>query len=308
MEPWGHNLKTVRSEQSIVHGRHRRALSAVLLALIAGLAAAGHAADPPAPGAAPAQALKDADDLFVLGQDYLNNLGAYQPMYFLFGSSLARSKFQLSFRYRFFNPSAPLAVKHPWVTGMHFGFTQTSFWDLQSDSKPFEDTSYKPEFFYLSRNITWKPRAVDALFIKAGVQHESNGRDGVTSRSTNWVYVAPILLFRLADGKSGLAIQPRIKYYFNNNDGTNPDFADYRGRAEIAIDFGRANSFVVKSNIGFAKRGTSLTVDATYPLSRSWFQNLQIYLYVQYVNALAENLINYRERTRALRIGISFIR
>jgi len=272
------------------------------------LAATGYAVDPPAAEAVPAQTLKDADDLFILGQDYLNNLGPYQPMYFLFGTSLSKSKFQISFKYRFFNPSAPLALKHAWVSGIHFGFTQTSFWDLQSDSKPFEDTSYKPEFFYLSRNISWRPTAVDALFLMAGVQHESNGRDGDTSRSTNWIYAAPIFLFRIPGSQSGFAIEPRIKLYFNNSNDTNPDFADYRGRAEVAIDFGQASSFVVKSNIGLAKRGTSLTVDATYPMSRSWFENVQIYLYIQYVNALAENLINYRERTKALRIGISFIR
>ncbi len=45
------------------------------------------------------------------------------------------SKFQVSFKYRFFNKKGTLAQKYPWVKGFRFGYTQTSFWDLKSESK-----------------------------------------------------------------------------------------------------------------------------------------------------------------------------
>ena len=35
---------------------------------------------------------------------------------------------------------------------------------------------------------------------------------------------------------------------------------------------------------------------------------LDVYLQFQYVNALAENLINYKERTEAFRLGFSIVR
>lgn len=87
------------------------------------------------------------DSLYELYQPYLKNLVAYDPMYFLVGIDPEKSKFQFSFKYRLFNPERTLVQKHSWVKDFHFTYTQTSFWDLKSASKTFEDTSYKPEFF-----------------------------------------------------------------------------------------------------------------------------------------------------------------
>jgi phospholipase A1 len=49
-------------------------------------------------------------------------------------------------------------------------------------------------------------------------------------------------------------------------------------------------------------------LDLTYPIHRHVFHNTDICLQVQYANALAENLIHYRDRTEALRIGIAIVR
>ncbi len=265
--------------------------------------AKGTAADPE--GGEPYEEL---DNLFILSQPYLRNLGPYQPSYFLFGTPLTDSKFQLSFKYRFFNPTAPLARKHPWVSGFNFGYTQTSFWDLKSDSKPFEDTSYKPELFYLSRKIPWRPRAKDGFFIQAGYHHESNGQGGDASRSTNLIYVSPVFVFYNSASRIGLAVSPKIKYMFDNSEISNPNLEDYRGIFELSVIAGKADGLVLKSNIRTAKRGTSVEANLTYPLGESWFESAQIYLHVQYVNALAENLLHYRERTKAFRIGFAFVR
>jgi phospholipase A1 len=269
-------------------------------------ARAADAMDETAAAPEPEGSLSDPDDIFLLGQDYLKNLGPYQPMYFLFGTPLSRSKFQLSFKYRFFNKTAPLVLKHPWVSGIHFGYTQTSFWDLESDSKPFEDTSYKPELFYMSRNVSWRPSAIDRLYFQAGVHHESNGRGEEASRSTNMVYVSSYIILRLPNSRMGFGIVPKLKYYLNNSEGSNPDIEDYRGWAEVEIGFGREDSLLLRSTIRTAKRGTSVEINATYPMSRSWFENIQIYLQVQYADALAEKLLDYRERHKSFRIGIAF--
>ena len=84
-------------------------------------------------------------------QSFLADFSVHEPMYFLLGvePGLEQSKFQFSFKYRLFNSKGYLAVKAPWVSGFHLGYTQRSIWDLKNDSKPFEDTSYMPEVFYL---------------------------------------------------------------------------------------------------------------------------------------------------------------
>jgi outer membrane phospholipase A len=246
--------------------------------------------------------------LETLYQTYSANFTAYQPTYFLLGADPEQSKFQISFKYRLFNPSGSLSRKFSWIGGFHLGYTQTSYWDLDSDSAPFEDTSYRPELFYVTGNIPFRPAWLDGFVIQTGMQHESNGRDGDSSRSTNYVYIKPEFIYYHQASQMGLLLSPRFLAYFNNNNDTNPDFADYRGHVELEAGFGKANSFVLKTNLRFAAEGISVQTDLTYPIHRLLGDNLDLYFQIQYSNALAESLINYRERVDAVRFGISLVR
>lgn len=248
------------------------------------------------------------DSMIELYQPYAKNISFYRPIYFLVGTDPEESKFQISFKYQFFNPGKPLVIRHPWVQGFYLGYTQTSFWDLASESAPFEDTSYKPELFFLSPNMRKKRSAVRGLFLKTGMRHESNGRGGEFSRSTNTAYVESIVLFYNTNNKIGVRFAPRLWIYFSNDDETNPDFADYRGYFNLGLAVGQADSLVVDGNFGWAAEGPSAQVDLTYPLHTIFFNHLDLYLQVQYVNSLAESLLDYTERTRAFRIGFAIVR
>jgi len=248
------------------------------------------------------------DSFFALYQPYLGNISAYRPIYFLVGTNPAKSKFQFSFRYRFFNPDGPLARNHPWLNGLHFGYTQTSFWDLKSDSAPFEDTSYKPELFHLSRNFVTGATGLQGFFLQTGLQHESNGRAAEESRSTNILYLRPIMIFYRQSSHLGLQLSPRFWIYVNNSGENNGDLPDYRGYFELEAKAGKADSLVAGAVLRWARQGGSVQLDLTYPVHQYLSENLAIYLHAQYVNALAESLLNFRERTDAFRLGISFIR
>ncbi len=249
---------------------------------------------------------ENLDSLYELYQPYLKNIAAYEPMYFLVGTDPEKSKIQFSFKYRFFNPEKSLAQKHSWVKGFHFAYTQTSFWDLKSASKPFEDTSYKPEFFLLSPNIRipW----ATGFFVKGGFQHESNGRRGEDSRSTNFLYIKPIYIAYDKHTKLGIMIAPMIWAYIANEDENNPDIRDYRGYFDVEIKVGQADGFVLGSHFRWAKEGGSMELDLTYPLHRFIFKNLNLYFQAQYVNALADSLLNFRDRTEAVRLGFAIVR
>lgn len=246
------------------------------------------------------------DSLYELYQPYLKNLAAYDPMYFLVGTDPQKSKFQFSFKYRLFDINSMLVQNHPWAKGFHLAYTQTSFWDLESASKPFEDISYKPEFFFLSPNIRipW----ATGVFIKTGFQHESNGRGGENSRSTNFLYIKPIYIAYSKNTKLGIMVAPKIWAYIANEDENNPDLNDYRGYFDLEIKAGQADGFVLGSNFRWAKEGGSMELDLTYPLNQFIFKNLNLYFQVQYVNALAESLLNYRDRTEAVRLGFAIVR
>lgn len=247
------------------------------------------------------------DDLFTLYQPYLGNMSPYEPIYFLVGINPEESKFQFSFRYRLLNADGPLATSHPWVNGLNFGYTQTSFWDLKSTSVPFEDTSYKPELFHLTTNLAGRPAWLQGLFLQSGFQHESNGRDEDKSRSTNILYLKSRAIFYRPGSKLGLMIAPKV-FIDIKNSGNNDDIADYRGYFELEAKVGKADNLVAGTVVRWAKEGGSVQVDLTYPVQQYLSDNLAVYLHVQYVNALAESLLHYQDRTEALRLGISFIR
>lgn len=245
--------------------------------------------------------------LFSLYQPYLGKIAAHEPMYFLGGANPEESKFQISVKYRFINPDSLLAEKHPWVKGFHFGYTQTSFWDLGSTSAPFKDTSYKPELFFVSPAMETGFGFNDWLYVQSGFQHESNGRGSVDSRSTNTIYLKPAFISYDNVNRWGLMVTPRIWAYIHNADDTNPDLSDYRGYFDLEVLLGKPKSYVLGSHFRWAKKGASVQLDMTYPLHRV-LKSFDIYLQVQYANALAESLLNYTDRTEAFRIGFALSR
>jgi phospholipase A1/A2 len=253
------------------------------------------------------QVYPDLDTLHALYQPYAVNISAYEPIYFLAGTELEKSKLQISFKYRFFNPQGTLTSRLPWMQGFHFGYTQTSFWDLEQASAPFEDNNYKPELFFVSANV--KPRLswMDGLFIQTGFQHESNGGSGDSSRSTNHIYLRPIAIFYDPGSRSGLLLAGKIWTYVYNSS-RNHDLNEYRGYFELESKFGKTDGWVLGSTLRWASRGPSISMDLTYPIHKILRDNLDFHFQIQYTNALAESLLDYRQRTKALRLGIAIVR
>ena len=242
-------------------------------------------------------------------QSFLDDLSVHEPMYFLLGvdPGLDQSKFQFSFKYRLFNPKGYLAEIAPWVTGFHFGYTQRSVWDLKTDSKPFDDTSYMPEAFYLLPKLELNLASVSAFGIQGGFQHESNGRAGIASRSTNYLYIKPVLGIHLT-GPYHMKIAPKMYTYVENEDENNSDLADYRGYVDLEVGIVNPEGLVLNSHLWWARKGASVQLDLTYPMTRLLGKSLNFYLQAQYFSGYAETLIRYDERQDAFRLGFSIVR
>jgi phospholipase A1/A2 len=259
--------------------------------------------------AEPRDAYPDLDTLNALYQPYSVNISTYEPIYLLVGTDPRMSKLQISFKYRIFNPEGSMGSMFPWLMpGFHLGYTQTSFWDLQSVSVPFDDISYKPELFFISPNI--KPRFawMEGLFVQTGFQHESNGRSGEESRSTNFLYIRPITIFHKPGTQPGLQLGVKIWTYVYNSEKKNPDLKEYRGIFELDGKMGRADGWVLGSTLRWASKGPSVTFDLTYPLHKILRDNLDFYFQIQYADVLAESLLDYQQRTKVLRLGIAIVR
>lgn len=88
------------------------------------------------------------------------------------------------------NEDGDLAREFAPLRHLYFGYTQTALWDLESDSAPFRDSSYRPSLFYRNDQI-WTSPGRDVRFgLAGGLEHESNGRDGLslthTAHSKRW--------------------------------------------------------------------------------------------------------------------------
>jgi outer membrane phospholipase A len=244
-----------------------------------------------------------------LVQSFIDKLSVYKPMYFLLGidPGLEQSKFQFSFQYRLFNPDGFLAQQAPWIGGFHLGYTQRAIWDLKDESIPFEDTSYMPELFYLVPKIDLQMDRVSAFGIQGGVQHESNGEGGDDSRSTNYLYVKPIMGIHLA-GPYHLKVAPKVFTIFANEDETNPDLVDYIGYVDLELGVFNPGGLALNSHLRWARRGATVQLDLSYPMTRLLSRNLNLYLQAQYFSGYAETLIRYNERSNAFRLGVAIVR
>jgi outer membrane phospholipase A len=229
----------------------------------------------------------------------------YEPNYFSAGShGPTNARYQVSLKFRFFNPN----TKTPFLEKIFLGYSQNSIWDLNSTSKPFRDSSYRPSLFFLDDTILqWTFRGTK-LGFQGGFEHESNGKDGTSSRSINTAFVRPTLTFPL-EGNYFVSVSPKIYGYLDKEE--NPDISDYRGYVDLLLKIGETDGLQLASTLrkGTRSEAYGVQLDASYPLKKPTFGNLGGYLHLQYFNGYGESLLDYNLHVRSqFRIGLMITR
>jgi outer membrane phospholipase A len=232
------------------------------------------------------------------------HLMPYDPIYFSVGGNDGlNARFQFSFKFRLLSPAGNVAK--PWHN-LYVAYTQTSLWDLQSLSKPFYDTSYKPTFFYLRDALDVKSPWFDRLGAQLGVQHESNGQALPKSRSLNTFYFKPTVAWKLPRGWE-LAVSPRVIAYLDKEE--NPDLERYRGYVEWMVSAEHREGFKLTASV---RKGTSsgygsAELNASWPLD-AFFPELGGRVLLQYFNGWGESLLDYNiRRPDQFRLGFMVV-
>ena len=230
-------------------------------------------------------------------------LSEEDPIYFVLGGADGwDARFQLSFKYRLFDQASGYGAEAPWLVGFYFGYTQTSFWDLSSQSKPFRDTSYRPSFFWKwdrTDSQTW----IDSA--RFGFEHESNGKSGDESRSINTLFVRPEWHMTTGDG-GALEFTPKLYYYLSKDE--NPDIEKYRGYADWRLRYDSGGVWITTAvaRLGTTGKG-ALLMDFSRRMRDMKVGPLSGYLHFQYFNGYGESILDYNVRSWNLRIGLAIV-
>jgi phospholipase A1 len=208
------------------------------------------------------------------------------------------AKFQISLK-------VPLNYKSMFIEGdgIYAAFTLQSWWQVYSDniSKPFRETNYQPEIFYLTP-LDWHP-AEGNTGLMFGFEHQSNGRTQLLSRSWNRLY----LNFLFEKENFAISFKPwwRLseddkEFPLSSTGDDNPDIEDYMGHFELAMAYQWHDyEFSFKGRENFSKHNGGMELGVTFPL---WGK---LRGYLQYTSGYGESLIDYNHSQQRIGVGIA---
>lgn len=229
--------------------------------------------------------------------DNMPNFGVFRDNYFILGAPLNRSinrhtlqiKYQLSVRHRLTKTILPFN------SFLFLTYTQKSFWNIFEESSPFTDNNYNPGV-NLAAPIFYKKQLFALLTL--GLEHESNGRDSIFSRS--WNYLSASGMFYI---NPNFNMQIRSWIGLVSKNGENPDYLDYRGNFLVATNFrtwdDKYRVSIILNPI-LSKNRMNTTLEFNYRTSSKMNQ----YLFFQIFSGYADSMMNYDKYSFMFRVGM----
>lgn len=231
--------------------------------------------------------------------DSTHSFGILKENYFITGNPLNKQinvdnadvKYQVSFRQRLSNSYLPFN------TFVFISYTQKSFWNIYKKSSPFRDTNFNPGIGFGRYLISDDNNYMGSVFLQ--LEHESNGKDSLNSRSWDFVSI------------SG-------KYYFNDRlffrakawlplvllmDDTNTDLLSYKGYGNFSIDY-RTKNERWWFNANITPRRNVITMNTTLSTAYRVSKKFNQYLFFELYNGRGDSLLEYKKYDLKLRIGM----
>ena len=202
---------------------------------------------------------------------------------------------------------------------INVAYTQKVWWQLYTDSGPFRETNYLPEFF-VSVPTSQKVDDVTGLkAVKVGFLHESNGQDGYRSRSWNRIYLTGLwqwgnlflstrAWYRIEEDEKSEGYYDGLSSNPNESGDDNPDILKYLGYGDIKLDYLYKNShfgLLFRNNLRMSgdNKG-AIELNYSHPITDA----ANTFLYIKLFNGYGESLIDYNRNVTKAAIGFSFSR
>ncbi|MDE6452671.1 MAG: phospholipase A [Muribaculaceae bacterium] len=223
--------------------------------------------------------------------------GLYKDNYFIFGPSIGprmtrentNVKFQVSIAQRLTRSVLP------WGTYLYLFYTQKVFWNVLQESLPMTDLNFNPGIG-LTKPLFVKDRYIGKLTFM--IEHESNGRDSIQSRSWNKVSLAANIFVDKQLMVHGKVWIPII------DSSNNADILRYAGIYQVGMEVLSANQRFSGSVTLVKRKGWNFNYNTIIELAYRFSRRDNQYFFIQYYNGYGEGLLDYNKFHSQLRAGI----
>lgn len=221
----------------------------------------------------------------------------YKDNYFMAGTALGTRPSAINSDVKFQVSIAQRVTKStlPFNSYFFIFYNQKVFWNVFQESMPVHDLNFNPGIG-LSKLLIVKDRVVGKASLL--IEHESNGRDSIFSRSWNKISLC---------GSIYLSPQFMVhaKYWIPIVDGiNNKDILRYCGMYQSGIQISSRDKKFGLAVTLVKRKGWNFNYNTIVELNYRLFKKDNQYLFLQYYNGYGENLLDYNKYHSRLRLGI----
>lgn len=223
--------------------------------------------------------------------------GLYKDNYFVIGTDPTHKptaqnsdvKFQISISQRLTNATLP------WGTYLYLFYTQKVFWNVFQNSLPMSDLNFNPGIGW-SKPFFIKDRYCAKMTLI--LEHESNGRDSIQSRSWNKISLA---------GNAYVTdwLSVHAKYWIPIIDGgNNKDILKYSGIFQMGFQLNSRDRKYTFCATFVKRQGWNMNWNTNLQFGIRFRKDANQYFYIDYYNGYGEGLLEYNKFHQYLRIGL----
>lgn len=221
----------------------------------------------------------------------------YKDNYFIFGPSIGPKatkentnvKFQISVRQKLTKSTLPGG------TYLYLCYTQKVFWNILEKSLPMTDLNFNPGIG-MAKPVFKNGKYIGKFILQ--LEHESNGRDSIESRSWNRLSLGGDVLIT-----NNFLVHAKVWIPYVDGE-HNKDLLKYVGIMQAGVEL-TSNDRRWKGSLLLTKRKTwRLDFNTVAEISWQFSRNADWNLFVQYYNGYGEGLLDYNKFSSHLRAGV----